>query len=48
VIPANTDENLLLNGIDFTENAQVKLIMKTQNSFELEIQPGSYVFESKL
>jgi hypothetical protein len=26
----------------------VKFIMKTQNSFELEVQPGSYFFESKL
>jgi alpha-L-rhamnosidase len=48
VIRANTAENLILDGIDFTENANVKLTLKTQNSFELEVQPGSYVFESKL
>ncbi len=48
VIPANTDESLILDGIDFAEDAQVKLIKKAKNSFELEVQPGNYVFESKL
>jgi alpha-L-rhamnosidase len=48
VVPANTAEKLLLDGKDFTENANVKLAKKGENSFELLAQPGTYVFKSKL
>jgi alpha-L-rhamnosidase len=48
VVPANTAEKLLLDGKDFTENANVKLAKKGENSFELQAQPGTYVFKSKL
>ncbi len=48
VIPANTAESLMLDGIDFIENAQVKLIRKTTTGFELQVQPGNYNFKSKL
>ncbi len=48
VIPGITSESLILDGIDFTDNAQVKLIKKTEKEFELEVQPGRCVFESKL
>lgn len=48
VIPANTDEDLILDGKPFTDQAQVKLLKKGVNGFELLAQPGTYVFESKL
>lgn len=47
VIPANTTENLLLNGSLFTDNSNVKLSKKNEGSFELMVLPGTYVFESK-
>ena len=46
IIPANTAENLLLNGSVFSENANVKLLKKGEKSFELIAQPGEYAFEA--
>ena len=46
VIPANTEEDLLLDGQPFSENANVKLFKKTENSFELKVQPGKWNFSA--
>jgi alpha-L-rhamnosidase len=45
VIPANTAENLLLDGSSFSNNSNVKLLKKSENAFELVVQPGTYVFK---
>jgi alpha-L-rhamnosidase len=45
VIPANTDENLLLNSNPFSDNLNVKLLQKTESAYELVVQPGTYLFE---
>ena len=47
-VPANTDEGLILDGNKFSDHAQVKLLKKTEQGFELKVQPGTYVFESNL
>ena len=47
-IPANTDEALMLNDMNLEDNSNVKLIAKGKNTFELEVQPGNYAFQSKL
>ena len=48
LIPANTQEDLILDGKIFSENANVKLIKKAVNVFELFALPGNYKFKSKL
>nr|WP_319509543.1 glycoside hydrolase family 78 protein [uncultured Draconibacterium sp.] len=48
VIPANTADSFILDGIEFTENSDAKLLKKTENNFEVEVHSGNYVFESKL
>ena len=48
VIPANTDENLMLNGNLFSDSENATLLKKTENAFEVLVRPGSYVFESTL
>jgi alpha-L-rhamnosidase len=45
IIPGDIDEGLTLNGKPFTDHADVKLIGKSEDSFELEAQPGSWNFE---
>ena len=46
VIQANTEEDLLLDGQPFSENENVKLLKKTENSFELKVQPGKWNFST--
>jgi len=46
VIPANTEEDFLLDEQPFAENANVKLLKKTENSFELKVQPGKWNFSA--
>lgn len=48
IIPGNTTEALLLNGATFKTNSNVKLINTGDDTFKLEVQPGSYVFQSTL
>jgi alpha-L-rhamnosidase len=48
IIPANTDEDLLLNGSQFSENPGIKLLKKGEGTFELMAQPGEYEFEASL
>lgn len=47
-IPANTDEVLMLNDMKLEDNSNVKLINKGKDAYELEVQPGTYAFQSKL
>lgn len=46
IVPADTSNELLLNGQTFEDNNKVKLINKTKTSFELLVQPGTYKFTS--
>ncbi|WP_397364569.1 family 78 glycoside hydrolase catalytic domain [Olleya sp. R77988] len=48
IIPANTQNELMLNGFDFIDNDDVKLVDKNEQSFKLLVQPGTYSFQSKL
>lgn len=48
IIPANTNEDLMLNGKPFVETANVKLLKESENAFELRVNPGTYVFKTKL
>ncbi|UMB54125.1 glycoside hydrolase family 78 protein [Lutibacter sp. A64] len=48
IIPANSNEELLLNANIFKNNKNVKLINKSSSSFELLVQPGNYKFISKI
>ena len=48
IIPANTANALLLNGVSFKENSAIKQLNKNKDSFELLVQPGTYKFMSKL
>lgn len=48
IIPANTNKELLLNGSEFIENANVKLENKNAQAFELLVQPGTFKFTSKI
>ena len=47
-IPANTQSELDVNGVSFKENSNIKLVNTNANSFELLVQPGKYIFLSKL
>ncbi|WP_298763444.1 family 78 glycoside hydrolase catalytic domain [uncultured Polaribacter sp.] len=47
-VPADTTQDLLLNGITFKANKHVKLLNSGKNAFELEVQPGQYSFQSKI
>ena len=48
VIPADTNEALILDGSKFEDNPNVKLIHTEKDTFELDVQPGTYTFQSKL
>ena len=48
VILANTNEELFLNGEIFQNTSTIKLINKSEKSFELLAQPGTYHFKSKI
>ncbi|WP_092852745.1 alpha-L-rhamnosidase [Algibacter pectinivorans] len=48
VILANTKQALLLNDTNFKDNSNVKLTNTDKDAFVLEVQPGTYSFQSKL
>ena len=48
VIPADTNQSLMLNGTTLEDSSNVKLMNTGKNTFELEVQPGTYSFQSKL
>ncbi|WP_299430128.1 family 78 glycoside hydrolase catalytic domain [uncultured Maribacter sp.] len=48
VIPADTKQSLLLNGTTLEDNSNVKLVNTEKDTFVLEVQAGSYEFQSKL
>tara|TARA_R110002096_G_scaffold9533_1_gene37553 strand:- start:56327 stop:59101 length:2775 start_codon:yes stop_codon:yes gene_type:complete len=47
-IPANTQNELMLNGVSFKENSNIKLLNTNNDAFELLVQPGNYKFIAKL
>lgn len=48
VIPANTEEHLIVNGQPFSENAKIEMLNNSGNTFEIMVQPGTYIFEVQL
>jgi alpha-L-rhamnosidase len=48
VIPADTEEELRLNGTKFSDTKNAKLLDKGKETFQLEVQPGTYTFQSKI
>jgi alpha-L-rhamnosidase len=47
IIPGNITSDLLLNGEAFTNTKNIQIIKTGTNSFELEVQPGTYAFQTK-
>ncbi len=47
-IPGNIQNELMLNGVSFKENPNVKLMNTNSDSFELLVKPGNYKFASKI
>ncbi len=47
VIPANSEDSLLLNGQAFIDTKNVKMLMKDENSIEFIAFPGTYTFVLK-
>ncbi len=47
IIPGNITSDLLLNGEAFTNTKNIQIIKTGTNSFELEVQPGIYAFQTK-
>ena len=48
IVPADTSNELLLNGKKLEDSNQVKLVETAESGFELLAQPGSYKFTSTL
>lgn len=48
IIPAISQSSLRANGAVFEEDASLKLTNRANDSFELLVAPGTYVFQSKL
>ena len=48
IIPANTEEALMSNGVLFSDSKAVKLKSKSEVSFEVLVNPGAYTFTSKI
>ena len=46
VVPGDTAQSLLVNGIALSSDSNVNLLKKDKNSFHLQVLPGSYLFES--
>lgn len=47
-IPANTEKELVLNGEDFMNNENAKLINKGEKDFNILVEAGTYTFITKL
>jgi alpha-L-rhamnosidase len=47
-IPANTQNELISDGVSFKENSNIKLLNTNNDYFEVLVQPGNYEFISKL
>ncbi|MFD0835673.1 family 78 glycoside hydrolase catalytic domain [Mariniflexile aquimaris] len=47
-IPYGNKENLLVNGNDFTETSNLKLISSDKNLIKVLAEPGTYKFQTKL
>jgi alpha-L-rhamnosidase len=48
IIPANTKEDLIIDGTPLSDQTQVNLLKQGVAGYEIMVQPGSYVFESSL
>lgn len=47
-LPAKTEQEFLLNGTKFSDIDDVKLIQTGKEAFKLQVQPGTYTFQSKI
>lgn len=48
IVSADTRKELLLNGIPFKGNSNVKLLNSTKDAFELEVKSGKYSFQAAI
>ncbi|MEN8835772.1 MAG: alpha-L-rhamnosidase C-terminal domain-containing protein, partial [Polaribacter sp.] len=48
IVSADTRKELLLNGIPFKDNSNVKLLNSTKDAFELEVKSGKYSFQATI
>jgi alpha-L-rhamnosidase len=46
-VPGNTQENIQLNGVQFEDNSNIKLLSKTKKAFVFMVNPGTYSFKAK-
>ncbi|MBD0724738.1 rhamnosidase [Flavobacterium sp. L1I52] len=46
IIPADTNKDLISNGVIFKNNQMIQLIKKTANAYYLKAKPGIYQFKS--
>ncbi|MEN8913771.1 MAG: glycoside hydrolase family 78 protein [Polaribacter sp.] len=46
-VPGNTQENIQLNGVQFEDNSNIKLLSKTNKAFIFMVNPGTYSFKAK-
>ncbi|MGB3149104.1 MAG: alpha-L-rhamnosidase C-terminal domain-containing protein, partial [Maribacter sp.] len=47
-IPANTAEHLMMDGKSFEESAQIKMVKQDERAIYLDVQPGTFMFETEL
>ncbi|WP_288956509.1 glycoside hydrolase family 78 protein [uncultured Polaribacter sp.] len=46
LVPGNTQEGIEVNGVEFEDNSDVKLLSKTKEAFVLKVTPGAYSFKT--
>ena len=46
-VPGNTQESIMVNGVEFKENSDIKLLGKTKKTFVFKVNPGTYSFKTK-
>jgi alpha-L-rhamnosidase len=46
LVPGNTQESIKVNGIQFEENSNIKLLSKTKKAFVFKVNPGTYTFKT--
>ncbi len=46
LVPGNTQESIKVNGIQFEENSNIKLLSKTKKAFVFKVNPGTYAFKT--
>ncbi|MGY6648017.1 family 78 glycoside hydrolase catalytic domain [Wenyingzhuangia sp. IMCC45574] len=45
-VPGNTQESIMVNGVEFKESLDIKLLGKTKKTFVFKVNPGTYSFDT--